>query len=164
MLKEVAVIFAWVCVMLCLMLLCVCVAKSLCYGLTSIIWDCRTVAMWDEGSSFGFQQVVALLFFTTSKSHVKLSVNRVRHHSDGMSLLSASESNHLFIEMTLPCVCHCPALCLSPCWTLVWCWNEFLLDCWKKCWSFFHFIKWVITKRFFFFYSSLNETCCHKIL
>ncbi len=141
MLKEVAVIFAWVCVMLCLMLLCVCVAKSLCYGLTSIIWDCRTVAMWDEGSSFGFQQVVALLFFTTSKSHVKLSVNRVRHHSDGMSLLSVSESNHLFIEMTLPCVCHCPALCLSPCWTLVWCWN--LYDCGLvfigllKCWSFF---------------------------
>ncbi len=62
--------------------------------------------MWDEGSSFGFQQVVALLFFTTSKSHVKLSVNRVRHHSDGMSLLSAGESNHLFIEMTLLlCVC-----------------------------------------------------------
>lgn len=92
----------------CLMLLCVCVAKSLCYGLmNSIIWDCRTVAMWDdEGSSCGFQQVVALLFFTTNKSHVKLSVNRVSHHSDGMSLLSATESNHLFIET---------AVCLSLC-------------------------------------------------
>lgn len=37
-----------------LMLLCVYVAKSLCHGLmTSIIWDCRTVAMW-WGKQFGF--------------------------------------------------------------------------------------------------------------